>query len=65
MTERPYSGFVSKTEKPEEFRFMKAVPPPNEYPVRPVSWLCQITEVVLLLSDEPVNDVDLPLKCRA
>ena len=27
----------------------------------PVSWMCLITEVVALLSHEPVNDVDLPL----
>jgi hypothetical protein len=26
----------------------------------PVSWMRPITEVVSLLSDEPVNDVDLP-----
>ena len=35
MAERPYSGFVSKTEKPEDFRFTKAGYRPNEYPVRP------------------------------
>jgi hypothetical protein len=26
----------------------------------PVSWLRPITEVVSLVSDEPVNDVDIP-----
>jgi hypothetical protein len=27
----------------------------------PVSWMCLITDVVSLFSDEPVSDVDLPL----
>ena len=27
---------------------------------RPVSWMCPITEIVSLLSDGPLNDVELP-----